>query len=101
METLDLTSEFRQLERSTLIAPALVVTDESGATFSAADCGDSASPNLLAGVQSIRDMMNSPEEIMQLEFNAKINLSGLQPTIRVREKSDFNTTESRGSVFPE
>ena len=70
-------------------------------SFSEGEIVLSASPNLLAGVQLIRDMMDSPEETMELEFNAKINLSGLQPTIRVSEKIDFNTRESRGRVIPE
>lgn len=70
-------------------------------SFSEGEIVLSASPNLLAGVQLIRDMMDSPEETMELEFNARINLSGLQPTIRVSEKIDFNTRESRGSVIPE
>ena len=60
-----------------------------------------ASANLLAGIQFIGDMMNSPEESLEYEFKAKLDLSGFYPSINIRETGAFNLKEGRTSVNPE
>ena len=50
----------------------------------------SACANLLAGIRFIGDMMNSPGETLEYEFKAKLDLSGLHPSINIHEIGDFN-----------
>lgn len=45
-----------------------------------------ASANLLAGIRFIGDMMQSGQEPLEYTFEAKLDLSGLYPSIRVREQ---------------
>ena len=49
-----------------------------------------ASANLLAGIRFIGDMMGSPEDALEYEFKAKLDLSGLYPSIRIRETGNIN-----------
>jgi LEA14-like dessication related protein len=44
-----------------------------------------ASANLLAGIQFVRDMMNSPGEPLNYEFKARLDLGGLYPSLRISE----------------
>jgi LEA14-like dessication related protein len=49
-----------------------------------------ASANLLAGIQFVGDMMNSPSEELEYEFKAKLDLSGFYPSINIRETGQIN-----------
>jgi len=53
----------------------------------------SACANLLAGIRSIGDMMNSPGETLEYEFKAKLDLSGFHPSINIRETGEFNLND--------
>lgn len=54
-----------------------------------------ASANLLAGIQFIGDMMNSTDEVMDYEFKAKLDLSGLYPSINIRETGEINLFDTQ------
>jgi len=54
-----------------------------------------ASANLLAGIRLIGDMMNSPDEELEYEFKAKLDLSGLYPSINIRETGAFDLNKGR------
>lgn len=45
-----------------------------------------ASANLLAGIRFIGDMMQTGQEALEYTFEAKLDLGGLYPSIRVREQ---------------
>lgn len=49
-----------------------------------------ASANLLAGIRFIGDLMNSPDETLEYEFKAKLDLAGLYPSINIRETGVIN-----------
>jgi len=49
-----------------------------------------ASANLLAGIRFIGDMMQSQGESLEYEFKAKLDLSGLYPSIKIRETGAFD-----------
>jgi hypothetical protein len=49
-----------------------------------------AAANLLAGIRLVGDMMHSKGESLNYEFEAKLDLGGLYPSIKVRERGDFN-----------
>jgi LEA14-like dessication related protein len=53
-----------------------------------------ASANLLAGIRLVGDMMHSGGEALNYEFEAKLDLGGLYPSIRVRERGNFNLQRS-------
>jgi len=48
-----------------------------------------ATANLLAGVRLVMDLMNSPNEELQYEFEAKLDTGGFGRSIRIREKGAF------------
>ena len=48
-----------------------------------------ASANLLAGIRFIGDLMGRPEEALQYDFEAKLDMGGLLPFIRIRESGQF------------
>lgn len=54
-----------------------------------------ASANLLAGIQFIGDMMNNTEETLDYEFKAKLDLSGLYPSINIRETGQINLFDTQ------
>ena len=58
-----------------------------------------ASANLLAGIRLIGDLVNSPDEQLDYEFKAKLDMGGLYPSIHVRESGEFRLdgSESRPS----
>jgi len=58
--------------------------------YSQGDITLTGSANLLAGIRFIGDMMQSPGEELDYEFEARLDLGGLHPSIRVREKGAFN-----------
>ncbi len=48
-----------------------------------------ATANLLAGIRLITDLMNSPNEDLQYEFEAKLDTEGFGRSIRVKERGSF------------
>ncbi len=54
-----------------------------------------AYPKLLAGIGFLMDMVNSPEETFEYEFTAKLDLAGLQPSIRVSETGQLDLASGR------
>lgn len=65
--------------------------------YSEGDIKLTASANLLAGIRFVGDMMQAQGEAIDYEFEAKLDLSGLYPSIRVREsgKIDLSGSGSR------
>jgi len=53
-----------------------------------------ASANLLAGIRFIGDMLSRHEESFEYGFEAKLDMGGLLPAIRVRESGVFALHES-------
>jgi hypothetical protein len=53
-----------------------------------------ASANLLAGIRFVGDMVNSPEDVLEYEFKAKLDLSGFYPSINIRETGTFSMNGS-------
>jgi hypothetical protein len=49
-----------------------------------------ASANLLAGIRFVGDMMGQPEQALEYEFKAKLDMGGLYPSIRISETGDLN-----------
>ncbi|MDH3789144.1 MAG: hypothetical protein OES53_11340 [Xanthomonadales bacterium] len=49
-----------------------------------------ASANLLAGMRFVSSMMQSQGGAFEYEFKAKLDLSGLYPSIRIRETGNIN-----------
>ena len=49
-----------------------------------------ASANLLAGISFIRDMMGEPMDALDYEFNAKLDLGGFYPSIRISESGTLD-----------
>jgi len=62
--------------------------------YSQQDLMLSASANLLAGIRFIGDMMRGPAENLEYAFEAKLDLQGLYPSIRVSERGTFNLNPS-------
>jgi len=48
-----------------------------------------AAPNVLAGIRLISGMMNDPDHSMDYEFEAKLDLGGMYPSIKIRENGNF------------
>ncbi len=48
-----------------------------------------ATANLLAGIRLVMDLMDSPNEELQYEFEAKLDTGGFGRAIRVREHGSF------------
>lgn len=48
-----------------------------------------ATANLLAGIRLVMDMMNTPAEDLQYEFEAKLDTGGFGRSIRVKETGSF------------
>jgi LEA14-like dessication related protein len=63
--------------------------------YSQQDLVLSASANLLAGIRFIGDMMQAPEESLEYVFEAKLDLQGLYPSIRVSERGTFDLNPSQ------
>jgi hypothetical protein len=53
-----------------------------------------ASANLLAGIRFIGDMMQAPTDELEYRFEAKLDLQGLYPSIRVSERGTFSLNPS-------
>ena len=63
--------------------------------YSQQDLTLSAGANLLAGIRFIGDMMQAPEESLEYVFEAKLDLQGLYPSIRVSERGNFDLNPSQ------
>ena len=48
-----------------------------------------AAANLFAGIRLVMDLMNSPNESLEYEFEAKLDTGGFGRSIRVKEKGSF------------
>jgi len=48
-----------------------------------------ASANLLAGIRFIGDLMERSEDALDYEFEARLDMGGLLPTMRIRETGNF------------
>jgi hypothetical protein len=62
--------------------------------YSQQDLVLTASANLLAGIRFIGDVVRSPTEELQYGFEAKLDLRGYYPSIRVSENGTFNLNPS-------
>ncbi len=56
-----------------------------------------ASANLLAGVRLVMDLMNSPGEDLQYEFEAKLDTGGFGRSIRIKEEGSFRMNGKNGN----
>lgn len=55
-----------------------------------------ASANLLAGIRFVTNMMQEQRNSFEYEFKAKLDLGGLYPSIKVKEKGDINLNTPAG-----
>lgn len=55
-----------------------------------------AAANLFAGVRLIMDLMNTPNENLEFEFEAKLDTGGFGPSIRIKEKGAFRLDGKNG-----
>lgn len=62
--------------------------------YSQQDLTLTASANLLAGIRFIGGMMQSPTDNLEYKFEAKLDLQGLYPSIRVSDRGTFNLNPS-------
>ena len=58
--------------------------------YGEADLTLTASANLFAGIGLIRDMMSSPNDAIEYEFEAKLDPGPLSPSIRVKDEGEIN-----------
>jgi hypothetical protein len=58
--------------------------------YSEANIELSAAPNLMAGIRLISEMMSQKEQQLEWEFEAKLDVGGLYPRIKVRETGEFD-----------
>ena len=49
-----------------------------------------ASANLLAGIRFVTDLMHEPQDSLEYEFKAKLDMGGLFSSVRIAEKGDVN-----------
>ena len=57
-----------------------------------------ASANLLAGIRFLGDMMGRQDEQLDYEFEAKLDLGGLYPSLHVKEAGEFSLRGESRSV---
>lgn len=62
--------------------------------YSQADLLLTGSANLLAGIRFLGDMMHKTDQELRYDFEAKLDLQGLYPSIRVRESGSFDLAPS-------
>lgn len=55
-----------------------------------------AAANLLAGVRLIMDLMRTPNENLEFEFEAKLDTGGFGRSIRIKEKGSFRLDGKNG-----
>lgn len=63
--------------------------------YSEGDIKLSAAPNLLAGIRLLSQFMNQTESALEYEFEAKLDVGGLYPRIRVRETGQFDLVNAQ------
>jgi hypothetical protein len=56
-----------------------------------------ATPNLLAGIRLITDMLGEPAKSLNYEFEAKLDMGGLLPSLRISETGEFRMDGSSPS----
>lgn len=56
-----------------------------------------ASANLLAGIRFVSDLMNQPNQALEYEFKAKLDLGGFYPSIRISEKGDLDLSGTQSA----
>jgi hypothetical protein len=49
-----------------------------------------ASANLLAGIRFVTDVMREPQDSLEYEFKAKLDMGGLFPSVRISETGNVN-----------
>lgn len=59
-------------------------------SYSEATVQLTAAANLLTGIRFVTNTMQQQKESFEYEFKAKLDLGGLYPSIRVKEKGDIN-----------
>ena len=62
--------------------------------YSQGDITLTASANLLAGILFLGDLMHATEDRLDFDFNARLDLQGLYPSIRVSESGAFDLQPS-------
>ena len=61
--------------------------------YSEGDIQLTAVPNLLAGVRLVSSLMSQGNSALEYEFEAKLDVGGLYPSIRVRETGELNLAQ--------
>ena len=56
------------------------------------------SPNLLAGIRLFTEMMSDPQQKLSYEFEARLDVGGLYPSIRIKEGGLLNLGQPSGEV---
>lgn len=56
-----------------------------------------ATANLLAGIRLVMDLMNSPTEELEYEFEARLDTGGFSRSIRVKENGSFRMNGKNGT----
>jgi hypothetical protein len=57
--------------------------------YSEGDIVLTAAPNLLAGIKLLSQLMNESADSLDYEFEAKLDVGGFYPSIRVKESGEF------------
>ena len=91
----DPTSLFR-FEEHDVFLPMMVLEELDAAKKGLTE----VSRNVRQVSRFIGDMMNSPDESLEYEFKAKLDLSGFYPSINIRETGAFNLNESGENLIP-
>lgn len=62
--------------------------------YSEGDIELSAAPNFMAGIRLLSQFMSKKESALEYEFEAKLDVGGLYPRIKVRETGQFDLSNS-------
>ena len=65
--------------------------------YSKGDITLSASPNLLEGIRFIAGMVQAQDQPLEYEFEAKLDVGGFFPSLRVSETGSFNQGDTSPS----
>ncbi len=58
--------------------------------YSEGDITLTATPNFIAGIRLLSEMMNQSESALEYEFEAKLDVGGLYPRVKISESGSFN-----------